>query len=127
MIARRLGLALALLTLAGPSLAQNRQAFSTSMVECSHVLNEIVELGERKGADEAMLGEFRKLLVLFRLNAPEQARREGVSDVDTHIATLADQMERKWDGRLSRIWVVQENKDWFDYCMAFAGHLGLTE
>ncbi len=109
-----------------PALAQNVQPYSTSMVECGVILQNLADLGRRGNKDPDLIAQMDATAANFLVAAPKQARKEGVSEPGAHVTALRKEMTGKWDGRFSSIRHFQENIDWIDYCNAFAKAQGVS-
>ena len=111
--------------LAAAQEAAARQAFSVSMVECAVILDEFARLGDRRGKDVEEVARLHARASAFLQRSLTQAANEGQPDPHAHVeATLAEK-RAKWDGRLSRLTLLTENRDWFDYCRAFGRDQGI--
>ncbi|TMV10245.1 hypothetical protein FGK63_04055 [Ruegeria sediminis] len=124
-VRRQFTVALAI-CVAGAAQAQNRQPISTSLTECSVIFTELADLGARRGKDEDTVNAALVSASLFLVEAREQAGREGTSEPYGHIQSEQDRLAEKWEGRFSSLILLNENKDWIDYCRALGKNRGLA-
>ena len=61
----------------------------------------------------------------FRAAAVKEAQREGVAEPEVHVTTWLETHRGKWDGRLQKLTLLTENKDWIDYCRALGRDRGV--
>jgi len=111
---------------AGAAQAQNRQAISTSLTECSMIYAELAALGARKGKDGATVNAMQATSTVFLVHARAQAEAEGRPDPYAAIRSEQDRLQEKWDGRFRSFLRLGENKDWIDYCRALGQSRGIT-
>lgn len=112
-----LNLALAT-TVAGAAHAQNRQAISISLTECSVIFSGLADLGLRRNKPQSEIREISATATAFREEALSQAQQEGQPDPQNYVLIQTDRLADKWLGRFGKIGLLQENKDWIDYCRA---------
>ncbi len=114
------------LSFAGAAQAQNRQSISTSLTECSVIFSELAEIGAKREKDEKTVNAALVSASLFLVKAREQARFEGDLTPYSTIQSEQERLTTKWDGRFSSLWLLNENKDWIEYCRALGRDRGLT-
>lgn len=126
-VSARLNLVAALVIgLAGAAHAQNRQPISKSLTECSVIFTELAELGTRRNKDQTTIDAALASAALFVVEARSQATQENVPDPYKYVQSEQTRLLEKWDGRFGRPLLLNENKDWIDYCRALGKDRGLT-
>ncbi|WP_281972563.1 hypothetical protein [Ruegeria faecimaris] len=111
---------------AGAADAQNRQPLSTSLTECSVIFTEQAELRARRNKDQTTTDAVLASAALFVVEARDQAAMEGIKNPYKHIQSAQVRLSETWHVRFGNLALLNENKDWIDYCRALGKDRGLT-
>ncbi|QGX99954.1 hypothetical protein EI983_17435 [Roseovarius faecimaris] len=114
---------LALLALGG--MAQASQPISTSLTECNVIFSELAVIGEARGKSQDEIAAITRSATVFLDAAFAQAKHEGQPDAYEHVRSDLHRLTDKWDGRFSRITLLNENMEWIKYCRALGKDRGL--
>ena len=107
------------------SAALASQPISTSLAECSVIFTELAEVAERRNKPKDDISAVIRSATVFERAAFDQAKREGRPDPYDHVLSDLNRLTKKWHGRFGKITLVQENKDWIDYCRSLGKNRGL--
>lgn len=117
LLAMFLGLALFSST---PAQAQNKQAISKSMMECSAIYDVLYRAMAAKGRPADQLAKVEQMALNFITAAATQAQGEGVKDVATYIEESFAPLLAKWEERFTEILTLPDTLEWIQYCGALA-------
>ena len=125
----RLLLALFVISISTPALAQNKQPISKSLAECSVIFKVMGITAAQKNKPQAQLDKLKKGSKVFRQAAYKQAEQEGqpAEYIDNELPVLYEKWDKRWvsGSDLEILGYMPENMEWTKYCASLGRDKGI--